>query len=129
MSSISYQGRPDALRRSTALLLVELTDEAANAARRNKPTMWAYYLQMIDALEPLEHLPELELLGRLRAISRDAVVRCPALPPVEAAHAWALGIYARRIMQRAGYSTERVSLKWLHRRTVAPTAKKGVKAA
>lgn len=97
-------------------LLQELERQAGNAARRNKPTMWAYYLSMVDGLR--EWFDDVEETGEAYraaalALSDRAERECPRLPPGEAARLWALGIYARRLLPPG--SRGRVSLAWLRR--------------
>lgn len=100
-------------------LIVELRAKAGNAARRNKPTMWAYNLEAIDGLEATVGRDRTDggVIRAARTLSAQARLHCPALPPTEAARLWALGIYSRRILERAGQAPgPRPSLAWLKER-------------
>jgi hypothetical protein len=99
-------------------ILRTLAAQAANAARRNKPTMWAYYERMRELIErELDADSDGGVAGQALALSQRAEEQCARLPPTEAADLWALGIYCRRILKawRPGH-TYRVSLKWLRAR-------------
>lgn len=96
-------------------LIDELRAKAANAARRCKPTMWAYYSDCADQLSTWFDLAERTdeaYLNAAIALSESAKMAAPNLQPIEAARLWAQGIYARRI---AG-DTSRASLTWLRER-------------
>lgn len=101
-------------------LIDELRAKAANAARRNKPTMWAYYLDCADGLAQwfgdVERTDPAYALAAL-ALSDSAQSACPNLQPMEAARLWARGIYARRILSSSGFRADRrVDLRWLRER-------------
>jgi hypothetical protein len=100
-------------------IIVDLRSKAANAAKRNKPTMWAYYLDMARGLEKWFAGAEGDgyFAGAALALSQRAVEKCPRLGPQRAARLWAMGVYARRILRAWGVGGDcRVSLDWLHRR-------------
>ena len=118
----------DALRRE----LARLEAQAANAARRNKPTMWAYYARMRDELRR-EFGPTVARTCRARGINRRfhdsgiagvalaicqrADAQCPLLPRDAAADLWALSVYASRILRSWGAGpAPRRSLAWLRER-------------
>lgn len=103
-----------------ARLVAELREKSRNAALRAKPTMWAYYGDMADALEA-----EFKDVGRIDggyagcalAISQNAEDDCPTLPRAEAARRWAVGVYARRILAAWGAGIGNpVSLQWMRDR-------------
>lgn len=103
--------------------IAELRRQAANAARRNKPTMWAYYLDIAESLTHwfagVERSDE-EYVDTLVALDGHVRFNAPLYPrPNDAARAWALGVYARRILRATGYRTIGVSLDWLHERASA----------
>lgn len=104
-------------------IVADLREKERNAARRNKPTMWAYYGDMADELErqfaDVSH-SDGGYAGAALALSQRAERLCPDLPRVEAARLWALGVYCRRILGAwtpgeplAGY---RPGLGWLRQR-------------
>jgi hypothetical protein len=103
-------------------ILAELETKAQNAARRNKPTMWAHYLDMHTGL--VEWFSDVALddggyAGAALALSSRAELNCPELPPTEAARLWSLGVYARRILAAWGAGIGgRPSLSWLHDRAL-----------
>lgn len=101
-------------------IIDELTAKAANAARRNKPTMWAYYLDMVYGLQEWFAGMDADgaFAGAALALSQRAEAECPGLGHVAAARLWALGVYARRILSAWGVGTglQRVSLAWLRDR-------------
>lgn len=118
----------DALRRE----LARLEAQAANAARRNKPTMWAYYGRMIESLRR-EFGPTVARTHRSRgrwrrindggiagvalAICQQADSECPSLPRDAAADLWALSVYAARVLRAWGAGPgPRRSLAWLRTR-------------
>jgi hypothetical protein len=111
-------------------ILLDLRGKAANAAMRNKPTMWAYYGDMVAGLEEwfcdVSRSGDADggFAGAALALSQSAEERCPSLPPVEAARLWALSVYARRILAAWGAGSERVSLDWLRNRAteIRPTS-------
>lgn len=99
-------------------ITADLRRQAANAARRNKPTMWAYFVDVEAGLRVwFSGTPRTDgaIAGAALALSQKAVRLCPDLPPADAARLWALGVYAKRVLRAWGV-TERVSLEWLHRR-------------
>lgn len=101
-------------------LIASLESQAANAARRNKPTMWAYYLRMADALRhELDADSDGGVAGQALAISQRAEEQCKTLPPSQAADLWAIGIYCRRILRAWCPTPYRVSLNWLRARISA----------
>lgn len=104
-------------------ILVELSAKAQNAALRNKPTMWAYYLDMgVELQEWFGSVDRVDgaFAGAALALSQKAERECPILIPTAAARLWALGVYARRILAAWGAGTGgRVSLAWLHERAGA----------
>jgi hypothetical protein len=106
---------------------------ARNAARRNKPTMWAYYLRMAeqlegefgDAVQAVREATKRDarymdggIAGVALAIVQDADSRCCTLKRDEAANLWALSVYASRILKvwTPGAPQRRRSLKWLRDR-------------
>lgn len=97
----------------------ELRNKAVNAALRNKPTMWAYYIDMEEQLATwfsgLKHADG-AFAGAALALSQRAVEQCPKLPPSEAARLWAMSVYARRILSAWTGRREKVSLNWLRNR-------------
>lgn len=101
-------------------LLEELRGKATNAATRNKPTMWAYYVEMETSLRA--YFSDVEradggYAGAALALSQRAESDCRLLPSTEAARLWALGVYARRILRAWGAGDGgRVSLDWLRQR-------------
>lgn len=100
-------------------IVEDCIDKAANAAARNKPTMWAYYLDMADGL--LDWFADVKrddgaFAGAALALSQRAEEQCAAAKHAEAARMWALGVYARRILRGSGVPVSRTSLAWLHRR-------------
>lgn len=100
-------------------VLLDLHAKAANSARRNKPTMWAYYLGMVAGLT--EWFDDVErtdggFAGAALALSQRAERECPTLPATEAARLWALSVYARRILRAWGAGCPPVSLDWLRER-------------
>lgn len=101
-------------------LLVELREKARNAAARGKPTMWDYFEEMAECLEREfadATLSDGGYAGTALAISQNAQHFCKDAPRHEAARAWALGVYARRILAAWGAGNGGpVSLKWLRDR-------------
>lgn len=103
-------------------ILIELSKKAANAAIRNKPTMWAYYLRIRKRLE--QELGQAGdgggYAGAALAMVQLAEEKCPHLSPDKAADLWAISVYCRRIMRAWGLHPygrhHRPSLKWLHNR-------------
>lgn len=119
-----------------------LRANARNAAKRNKPTMWAYYERMAERLEAhfstcvaetrtrLIIKPKQEsrvadggIAGVALAIVQSADERCPHVPRDEAADLWALSVYANRILRAWTKGSEptypradRRSLRWLRER-------------
>lgn len=102
------------------MVVAELRGKAANAARRNKPTMWAYYLDAAVGLEDWffdVKRTDGAYAGAALALTDHAAVACPNLSnPIDASRLWARGIYARRILRAWGVGAPRVSLTWLHDR-------------
>jgi hypothetical protein len=104
-------------------IVADLREKERNAARRAKPTMWAYYGGMADDLEAYFSdvtLSDGGFAGAALALSQKAERKCPDLPRLEAAHLWALSVYCRRILSAwtpgeplAGY---RPGLGWLRER-------------
>ncbi len=100
--------------------------ESENAARRNKPTMWAYHLAVANGLrawfESVEPAAAEDgkgqggFAGAALALIEKADHECPRLPPAEAAHLWALRVYAYRIVRAWGVGAPRASLVWLRER-------------
>jgi hypothetical protein len=103
-------------------IISDLKAKAANAANRNKPTMWAYYGDMVACLT--EWFSDVDrqgdadggFAGAALALSQLAEEQCPTLPPVESSRLWAMSVYARRILKAWGAGSERVSLDWLRKR-------------
>lgn len=98
----------------------ELLAKADNAARRKKPTMWAYYLRMA------EHIAQ--TYRDAMTINEDAVVRCArrveqqarrmCLMSEDATYGdkalwYAYSVYARRIMKYAGFPSRGWVSLWL----------------
>jgi hypothetical protein len=103
-----------------ARLVAELREKSRNAAQRGKPTMWAYYGDMADALEA-EFADATSTdggyAGCALAISQNAEAACPSLPRAEAARQWAISVYARRILAAWGAGIGNpVSLQWMRDR-------------
>lgn len=100
--------------------IAECLDKARNAALRNKPTMWAYYLDMADGL--IDWFADVKrddgaFAGAALVLSERAEEQAPTANHGDAARMWALGIYARRILRAWGVPYHRrPSLAWLHRR-------------
>lgn len=101
--------------------IVALLDEkAANAARRCKPTMWAYYGEMADWLR--EYFADVSLTdagyaGAALALVQRADDECPTLPRGQAAELWARSVYCRRILNAwTPPPHDRPSLQWLRDR-------------
>jgi len=109
-----------------ARIVAELRAKAKNAAMRAKPTMWAYYGEMADALE--SEFKDVERIdggyaGAALAISQNAEDACPSLPRAEAARQWAISVYARRILAAWGAGIGNpVSLQWLRDRAAQERA-------
>ena len=103
-----------------ARLVAELREKSRNAAMRAKPTMWAYYGDMADALEAeFKDCTRTDggYAGCALAISQNAEDACPSLPRAEAARQWAISVYARRILAAWGAGIGNpVSLRWLRER-------------
>lgn len=103
--------------------VAELRRQAKNAAMRNKPTMWAYYNDIVEGLTDWFDgivRAENDYAFTLAAISHSAITKCPNLADShDAARLWAMGVYARRILRAAGYRTPRTSLAWLRERVAA----------
>lgn len=109
-------------------IMADLTAKQANAARRNKPTMWAYFYEMRLSLGDWFSTVDAEdgsYAGAALTLSQQAERQCADLSPGEAARLWALGIYARRILSawfdkellaKGEGASYRVSLSWLHER-------------
>jgi len=113
-----------------------LRRNAANAARRNKPAMWAYYGRMeerlrawfrvqVDATEGAGSSDKARVIdggiaGVALALIQKSERECPMLPRDEAADLWAMGTYATRILAawRPGRTPRRLcrSLAWLRER-------------
>lgn len=100
-------------------VVAELIGKARNAAARNKPTMWAYYLDaaegLMDAFDTAERTDEDFVVVAL-SLSLRAELAAPNLNAIPAARLWALGTYARRIMRLAGLRHPAPSLAWLRER-------------
>lgn len=103
-------------------ILTELQTSARNAARRNKPVQWAYFVEVEQGLRAwfADTTPsDGGYAGRALALTQKAQAQCPTLPPAEAARLWALGVYARRILRAWGVpepKRDRPSLTWLRER-------------
>lgn len=100
-------------------LCLELIAKAHNAAMRNKPTMWAYYLDAEEGLR--DQVAEVDrtetaYVVALICLIDTATIAAPNLNAPEAARLWARGVYARRVLQAAGLPVARPSLDWLRRR-------------
>jgi len=100
--------------------------ESENAARRNKPVMWAYHLAVAHALRAWfadvapcaveDRVAQGGFAGAALALVQKADAECPTLPPTEAAHLWALRVYASRICRAWDVDPPQASLNWLRRR-------------
>jgi hypothetical protein len=100
-------------------IIADLRAKSANAAERGKPTRWAYYGDLADALEAYfsDVTPtDGGHAGAALALSGWATRACPGLTRTDAAHLWALGVYARRILAAWGAGSETVRLDWLRAR-------------
>lgn len=103
-------------------IVAALDSKAANAARRNKPTMWAYYGDMADWLRDYfgTCLSQCDggYAGAAAALVERAEDECPTLPRAEAAVLWARSVYCRRILNAwtPGIERTRGSLQWLRNR-------------
>lgn len=105
------------LAESAAVLVADLRRDARNAARRNKPTMWAYFHGVANRLEGLlAEADDAECEKRLRAIIYSAELLAPESTTSDAARMWAEAIYARRLLRSHGLRVARPSLEWLHLR-------------
>ena len=103
-------------------ILADLRAKQRNAAMRNKPTMWAYYLQMRRGLQ--RHF----CATSDSAVAHEAIQliqraeRAVSERPDRAAYRWALAVYATRILRawrfRNGEAVVgcRRSLAWLKER-------------
>lgn len=100
----------------------ELDGKSLVAAFRAKPTMWAYYGDMADALRyEFKDATKTDsgYAGCALAISQIAFRDCPSLTRAEAARRWAVGVYARRILAAWGAGNGGpVSLQWLRDRAL-----------
>lgn len=115
-------------------IVAHLRGQARNAARRGKPTMWAYYERMAERLEAhfAEAVAEVRssqaspdslrmldggIAGVALAIVQIADGRCSGLPRDAAADLWALSVYCARILAvwTPGPQPRR-SLRWLRER-------------
>lgn len=100
-------------------ILAELQVKADNAIDRNKPTMWAYFIDMKGGLESWfvgVVVDDGGYAGAALALSQKAARECPHLEPQAAARLWAMSVYARRILSAWSGRQERVSLNWLRAR-------------
>jgi hypothetical protein len=101
-------------------IVATLDEKAENAARRNKPTMWAYYGEMADWLR--EYFADVSptdagYAGAALALVQRAEDECPTLPRGEAAELWARSVYCRRILNTwTPAPHDRPSLQWLRDR-------------
>ena len=102
-----------------------LDSKSANAARRNKPTMWAYYGDMADWLRAyFADVSDTDAgyAGAALALVQRAEDDCPTLPRGEAALLWARSIYCRRILNAwTPPPHDRPSLRWLRDRATPRT--------
>jgi hypothetical protein len=115
-------------------IIRRLQAQARNAAKRNKPTMWAYYGRMAERLErelarsvydarnargKRDGLELRSIDGGIAGSALALVQRADAqvweLSRDEAADLWALSVYANRILA-AWTKAERRSLAWLRAR-------------
>jgi hypothetical protein len=101
-------------------VLTDLDRRARNAARRNKPTMWAYFVevreQLVDWFEArVEAWTDDEVASAAYQLHLIAAAACPNLLPGPAARLWAASVYARRILGAGGLAP-RASLEWLRQR-------------
>lgn len=112
-------------------IVADLRNKAANSAARAKPTMWAYYGRMADALErefadsvrdcraaqghDARRVADGGLAGVALAICGHAESDCPNLDRDQAADLWALSVYCDRIL-RKWITPKRRSLAWLRNR-------------
>ena len=101
-------------------IVAELHAKAKNAAERNKPTMWAYYLDAAFGLEDWfsdVDRTDSAYAGAALSLSEHAQTACPNLNANDAARLWARGVYARRVLAAWGAGTgPRASLRWLRER-------------
>lgn len=96
-------------------LAVELRRRSRNAARRNKPTMWAYYAAMADWLETLDRHDDEAMLVILRGYASVDPIEM-TVEPLNAGRRWAQGVYARRVLRALGEPVAKPSLAWLRER-------------
>ena len=102
----------------------ELCAAASNAARRGKPTMWAYYRDVMehicttygDAMQRnddaiLDVARQVEMNARRICLVSDADYR-------DKARHYAYSVYARRIMRHAGHRERGWVSLWLKQETV-----------
>lgn len=122
--------------------IASIRRNAANAVRRNKPTMWAYFGRMEEGLTKwfgatvdatrsatCEGRALRGIDGGIAGVALALVQRseklCPTMPRDEAADLWALGTYANRILRawtsEKGPSPFRRSLAWLRQRQESGT--------
>lgn len=100
--------------------------QSENAARRNKPVIWAYHLavarrlrawfESVEPAAPEDRVGQGGFAGAALALVQKAERECPRLPADEAAILWALGTYASRICAAWDVSVGRRSLHWLRER-------------
>ena len=105
--------------RTLLAILADLKAKQANAARRNKPTMWAYFLSMRRGLKRwFTARTDGGLAGQALALVQRAHQECSdaECPPTVAAHWWAMGTYAARILRAWDVRSPRRSLSWLRAR-------------
>lgn len=108
------------LRDYVSNLHADLLYKADNAARRKKPTMWAYYLRMAEHVSSTYHyamtVNEDEILACARAVEQQARKMCLASQDAsygDKALWYAYSVYARRIMRYAGHSSRGWVSLWL----------------
>ncbi|MGH2362415.1 MAG: hypothetical protein ACRDGM_17975 [bacterium] len=98
----------------------ELLAKALNAARRNKPLMWAYYedcyLRVESLLRDRTVWSDEGYLGRLLDEHSLAESIYCHTDSFTCAKRHAYTVYAARILRLAGYRSKRASLAWLRRR-------------
>ena len=101
-------------------LIGDLRLRADNAARRGKPTMWAYYRRMATGVSgafgrALEQNEE-AIVNRAQWIEQEARRMCLISQDAsdgDKAYWYALSVYARRIMRRTGIQCRGWVRLWL----------------
>jgi hypothetical protein len=126
-SYCSYRRRPaPALVEAFDAGVRELERQSVNAARRNKPTMWAYYADQAETLRALSiYRADVDRLEQaLRDLTTVALAVSPVLSPLAAARAWSRGVHARKILRAGGLRAPDPSLSWLRARATIAESKR-----